>query len=80
MIVIVIYAYKLRNEYLINDELKRQQKILQDALLVAQKANDAKRDFLSRMSHEIRTPDECNYWNVAVAFNYLDDKSVLLIV
>lgn len=49
MIVIVIYAYKLRNEYLINDELKRQQKILQDALLVAQKANDAKRDFLSRM-------------------------------
>ena len=56
MIVIVIYAYKLRNEYLINDELKRQQKILQDALLVAQKANDAKRDFLSRMSHEIRTP------------------------
>lgn len=29
---------------------------LQDALLTAQKANDAKKDFLSRMSHEIRTP------------------------
>jgi len=74
MIVIVIYAYKLRNEYLINDELKRQQKILQDALLVAQKANDAKRDFLSRMSHEIRTPMNAIIVMSAVAFNYLDDK------
>lgn len=74
MIVIVIYAYKLRNEYLINDELKRQQKILQDALLVAQKANDAKRDFLSRMSHEIRTPMNAIVGMSAIAFNYLDDK------
>lgn len=74
MIVIVIYAYKLRNEYLINDELKRQQKILQDALLVAQKADDAKRDFLSRMSHEIRTPMNAIIGMSAVAFNYLDDK------
>lgn len=74
MIVIVIYAYKLRNEYLINDKLKRQQKILQDALLVAQKANDAKRDFLSRMSHEIRTPMNAIIGMSAIAFNYLDDK------
>ena len=29
---------------------------LQDALLLAQQASNAKKDFLSRMSHEIRTP------------------------
>ena len=29
---------------------------LQDALLLAQKANSAKKEFLSRISHEIRTP------------------------
>lgn len=32
------------------------QQNLRDALALAQKANDAKKDFLSRMSHEIRTP------------------------
>lgn len=37
------------------DALLAQQN-LRDALTLAQKANDAKKDFLSRMSHEIRTP------------------------
>lgn len=37
-------------------KLAEQQRVLSDALLGAQKANNAKRAFLSRMSHEIRTP------------------------
>ncbi|MDR1376706.1 MAG: response regulator [Synergistaceae bacterium] len=36
--------------------LERHEKDLQIALEAAQKANNAKNDFLSRMSHEIRTP------------------------
>ena len=40
--------------------------VLQDALVNAQNANSAKRDFLSRMSHEIRTP-----LNAVVGFSNL---------
>ncbi len=37
-------------------ERERHKQILSDALAVAEKANAAKSDFLSRMSHDIRTP------------------------
>lgn len=37
-------------------ELKKNQRVLNDALINAQNANQAKTQFLSRMSHEIRTP------------------------
>lgn len=37
-------------------EERRANQALQDALTNAQRANNAKKDFLSRMSHEIRTP------------------------
>ncbi len=38
------------------EERENTKKILSDALIVAEKANKAKSDFLSRMSHDIRTP------------------------
>lgn len=75
MIFFVAYIYKLRNQYLVNAELKKQQLVLQDALLSAKRANDAKRDFLSRMSHEIRTPMNAIIGMAAIAFNYIDDKN-----
>ncbi len=38
------------------EEREMHKQILKDALVVAEKANKAKSDFLSRMSHDIRTP------------------------
>lgn len=38
------------------EEEEKNKKLLQDALSLAEQANHAKTDFLSRMSHDIRTP------------------------
>ena len=48
---------------------------LQDALLMAQRAGNAKKDFLSRMSHEIRTPMNVIVGMATIAGAYLDDKN-----
>jgi len=40
----------------VKKEEERKQRELQNALAMAEKANEAKTDFLSRMSHDIRTP------------------------
>lgn len=49
------------------------QNILNDALLSAQRANAAKRDFLSRMSHEIRTPMNTIIGMTAIGLRHIDD-------
>lgn len=58
-------------------KLKTREHELQDALLLAQKANNAKRDFLSRMSHEIRTPMNAIIGMTTIAGTHLDDRSRL---
>lgn len=47
--------------------------VLEDALTSAQKANNAKKDFLSRMSHEIRTPMNAIIGMTAIAAASIGD-------
>ncbi len=69
------------NRYIavLSDQTKmiEQRNILNDALLSAQQANDAKRNFLSHMSHEIRTPMNTIVGMTAIALRHIDDKSYI---
>lgn len=56
-------------------EVKKSQQALQDALVAAQRANFAKKDFLSKMSHEIRTPMNAIIGMTTIATVSIDDKS-----
>ena len=52
----------------------RTQQVLKDALLNAQRANEAKKDFLSHMSHELKTPISAVLGMVQIASNSPDNK------
>lgn len=52
---------------------KQNQLVLKDALMNAQKANEAKKDFLSHISHEIRTPINAILGMTQIAKKSLED-------
>lgn len=56
-------------------KLEQQTQQLRDALMVAQRAGDAKRSFLSRMSHEIRTPMNAIIGMTTIAAAHVKDES-----
>ncbi len=51
--------------------------LLKNALLVAEKANEAKSDFLSSMSHDIRTPMNAIIGMTTLASKHLDDEEYM---
>lgn len=56
-------------------EERRANQALQDALMNAQRASKAKKDFLSRMSHEIRTPMNAIIGMTAIAAAAIEDRA-----
>lgn len=54
---------------------RQAQKALEKALALAEKANQAKSEFLSAMSHDIRTPMNAIMGMTSLAMAYLDDRN-----
>lgn len=56
------------------EKKQEQTQALQDALMQAQHANQAKTTFLSNMSHDIRTPMNAIIGFATIAFSHIDNK------
>jgi signal transduction histidine kinase/ActR/RegA family two-component response regulator len=59
------------------EQQQKQMQLLQEALKMAEKANQSKSEFLSRVSHDIRTPMNIISGMTDFAFQDLDDKEKL---
>lgn len=62
---------------LLNQELKRSQKSLQDALEEAKLANQSKTMFFNSLSHDIRTPMNAVIGFTALAISHIDSKEMV---
>lgn len=75
IMIIYLTIRSSRKEQKSIEELTRREQDLKDALLQAQKAGNAKKDFLARMSHEIRTPMNVIVGMATIAGAHLDDMN-----
>ena len=73
-ITYVIDLTKRFQEETYKEELERNHKELENALIVAQHANKAKTVFLNNMSHDIRTPMNAIIGFTSLAGSHLDNK------
>lgn len=72
---VMIYFKNIHEQKSIDEQ---QQSALKDALKLAEQANTAKGDFLSRMSHDIRTPLNAIMGMTSIAQANLEKKKTLL--
>lgn len=77
ILIVILNIYSNHKEQKVINELVKREKDLQDALLLAQKASNAKKEFLSHMSHEMRTPMNVIIGMTTIAGSHLDDQERL---
>ena len=72
-IIVYIDITDITEQRELQTKLEEQSQLLKDALDFAEKANQAKSDFLARMSHDIRTPMNAIVGMTAIAGAHVDD-------
>ena len=73
-LVVFIDITDITEQRELQKKLEEQSEQLKEALDFAEKANQAKSDFLARMSHDIRTPMNAIVGMTAIAGAHVDDK------
>ncbi|WP_288187004.1 response regulator [uncultured Parabacteroides sp.] len=77
-LVVFIDITDITEQRELQKKLEEQSEQLKEALDFAEKANQAKSDFLARMSHDIRTPMNAIVGMTAIAGAHVDDKERVL--
>ena len=77
-IIVYIDITDITEQRELQKKLEEQSQLLKEALDFAEKANQAKSDFLARMSHDIRTPMNAIVGMTAIAGVHVDERERVL--
>lgn len=77
-IIVYIDITDITEQRELRKKLEEQSKLLKEAFDNAEKANQAKSDFLARMSHDIRTPMNAITGMTAIAANHINERDRVL--